>query len=192
MRNRAGDLECCCASDLRETRGYPRDLISEKISSGWRGKGRQWNEGREAARGLETRRLVARVDLGKANSSLPQTQSNLVNVIAAAVSEIARWDFPDKWSNLVGSLCAHIEGGDPRPMWNALKALRLVVKRYEYKPLEMRGPLISIIQAAFPLLKTVYANLLPLDSVEAASIRHLILKVRAPACIPPSSRCQEL
>lgn len=53
---------------------------------------------------------------------------------------------------------------------NAMLALRKVVKRFEYKPKEARGPLLEIMRVTLPLLLNMSNQLLAEDSNEAGQV----------------------
>lgn len=59
----------------------------------------------------------------------------------------------------------------PQSVHNAMLALRKVVKRFEYKPKDARGPLHDIMKVTLPLLHTMSMSLLAEDSVEAGQVR---------------------
>lgn len=58
----------------------------------------------------------------------------------------------------------------PQRVHNAMLALRKVVKRFEYKPKESRGPLHDIMKVTLPLLLNMSLQLLAEDSVEAGQV----------------------
>lgn len=49
-------------------------------------------------------------------------------------------------------------------------ALRKIVKRFEYKPKEARGPLLDIMRVTLPLLLNMATQLLAEDSTEAGEV----------------------
>jgi importin-7 len=61
---------------------------------------------------------------------------------------------------------------------NALLALRKVVKLYEYRAVEKREPLHTLINATFPLLQHMFSSLLANPSDDASAVLHVILKAR--------------
>lgn len=60
---------------------------------------------------------------------------------------------------------------------NALLALRKIVKRYEYKSKESRGPLLEIVNEAFPLLLPLGQRLSSDHALEAAMMLKQVLKI---------------
>ena len=87
-------------------------------------------------------------------------------------------DFPAKWPELLPTLLAHVQSPDNvLKMYNALVALRKIVKRYEYKMKEQRGPMNEIVQTAFPLLQRLMVQILENNSLEAAQVMHQCLKI---------------
>ena len=80
-------------------------------------------------------------------------------------------DFPAKWPELLPTLLTHVQSSDNvLKMYNALVALRKVVKRYEYKMKEHRGPMNEIVQTAFPLLQRLMVQILDHPQLEAAQV----------------------
>lgn len=62
-------------------------------------------------------------------------------------------------------------------MYNALTAMRKVVKKYEYKTDENRQPLHDLIQAAFPYMQQLMTHLQSQNSLEAAHVMRVCLKI---------------
>lgn len=62
-------------------------------------------------------------------------------------------------------------------VYNSLLALRKLVKRYEYKDREDRQPLNDILQALFPFLQELMKAILTNQSLEAAQVMRLCLKI---------------
>lgn len=56
-------------------------------------------------------------------------------------------------------------------------ALRKIVKRFEFKPKEARGPLLTVMRVTLPLLLAMSHQLVGDNSVEAGQVLKLALKV---------------
>ena len=79
---------------------------------------------------------------------------------------------------MLPTLLTHVQSSDNvLKMYNALVALRTVVKRYEYKMKEQRGPMNEIVQTAFPLLQRLMVQILDHPQLEAAQVMHQCLKI---------------
>lgn len=62
-------------------------------------------------------------------------------------------------------------------MYNSLLALRKVAKRYEYKSNTERKPLNDIVQVSFPYLQTLMTHVISHNSIEAAQVMKMCLKI---------------
>lgn len=60
--------------------------------------------------------------------------------------------------------------GAPSRVHNSMLALRKVVKRFEYKPKDARGPLLDVMRLTMPLLLGMSHQLLADDSLEAGQV----------------------
>jgi hypothetical protein len=77
----------------------------------------------------------------------------------------------------VPTLISQLQQSDVLRIYNALLALRKLVKRFEYKAQSERGPLNDILQYAFPYLQGLMTHILTHNSLEAASVMRLCLKI---------------
>jgi hypothetical protein len=82
-----------------------------------------------------------------------------------------------RWPNLVPYLISNVQNSDVLRIYNALLALRKLVKRYEYKPKEARQPLNDTLQLCFPVLQQLMTQIISNNSLEAASVMRLCLKI---------------
>ena len=94
-------------------------------------------------------------------------------------------DFPDRWPGLVEEVMQYLQGGDMHKITGALSVLRVLCKRFEYKPGEdapldnveaKKGedaPLDNVVNKCFPLLIQMfqYINGLPNIAPEIALCR---------------------
>lgn len=75
------------------------------------------------------------------------------------------------------TLLSTVQGGDVLKIFNALTAMRKLLKRFEYKMKEERGPLDATLQVTFPVLQQLMTNILHNNSLEAAQVMRLCLKI---------------
>ena len=75
------------------------------------------------------------------------------------------------------TLLANVQNPDVLKVYNSLLALRKLVKRYEYKQKDARQPLNDLIQTSFPYLQQLMTLILQQNSIEAASVMRLCLKI---------------
>jgi hypothetical protein len=106
-----------------------------------------------------------------------ERDSSVRDLLAESVNNIAGFDFPDAWPSYLPSIVNMIKTQDQLRIYNSLVGLRKVIKRYEFKPTEKRGPLNMIVDTLFPLLLQVFKVLLAHNSVEAAHVLHVLCKI---------------
>lgn len=108
---------------------------------------------------------------------LVEQDSAIRSMLAETVRTIAGIDYPDNWPQLLPTILANISNSDILRMYNALFALRKVVKIYEFKHKEARLPLDNLIQAIFPTLQELMTQILENNSIEAAQVMRVCLKI---------------
>ncbi|CAM9092964.1 unnamed protein product [Pylaiella littoralis] len=108
---------------------------------------------------------------------LRETDSSVRDLLAETLRLVASYDFPDEWPTLIPAIVAQLQTGEVLRVHNAMLALRKIVKRFEYKPKEARGPLLDIMRVTLPLLLNMATQLLAEDSTEAGEVLKLALKV---------------
>jgi hypothetical protein len=70
-----------------------------------------------------------------------------------------------------------VQSTDVLKMYNSLLALRKVAKRYEYKSKGDREPLNNIVQVSFPYLQRLMEQVIEYNSIEAAQVMKMCLKI---------------
>jgi hypothetical protein len=82
------------------------------------------------------------------------TQASLTSFLVEAVAHIATSDFPDLWPEFVptvqNTLAASCSSGNATQCVNVLVMVRKVLKRYQFKPKEARGPVTLVTAAVYP------------------------------------------
>ncbi len=104
-------------------------------------------------------------------------ENSIRGILAESIRIASEFDFPERWPNLVPTLLANVQNPDVLKVYNSLLALRKLVKRYEYKQKEARQPLNDIIQASFPFLQQLMTLILNNNSIEAAQVMRMCLKI---------------
>eukprot|EP00732_Lithocolla_globosa_P000792 Lithocolla_globosa_v1_NODE_305_length_4584_cov_10.581365.p1 type:complete len:1026 gc:universal NODE_305_length_4584_cov_10.581365:1203-4280(+) len=94
-----------------------------------------------------------------------------------ALNVCARHDFPEKWPELLQKVCQYLEHNDQNVVYGALLTLLEIVRKYELKNTEKRGPLSEIMKATFPTMFKLYVACLPLEVPEAALVVKTINKI---------------
>ena len=110
---------------------------------------------------------------------LTESDSSIRTIIADVIRGVCEYDYPDKWPSLLSELLAAVKTANSNvlQMFNALLALRKIVKRYEYKTKEHRDPLDVIISEAFPILQELMQTIIANNSLEAAQVMRVCLKI---------------
>ena len=108
---------------------------------------------------------------------------NLISLTSMCYSSYSFFEFQSfgstlhRWPHLVPTLIATLQQADVLRMYNALLALRKLVKRFEYKANSDRQPLLDTLQYCFPHLQALFTAILHNNSVEAAQVMRLCLKI---------------
>lgn len=123
----------------------------------------------------ESDRMQIRHDIIEA--MVLEGDKSLTDILCECVKEIALVDFPARWPDLIASLVRNIQTGQVIKVHNSLLALRRVVKVYEYKPADKRGPLDTVILQVFPLLRNICHALMPNQDESCSKILKLVLKI---------------
>ncbi|KAI8976466.1 armadillo-type protein [Pilobolus umbonatus] len=106
------------------------------------------------------------------------TAPNQVQVqLTSTLNTILTNDFPDNWPNFVSELERLLTASDVRLVYVGLLALREVVKVYQWKTGSRREPVRQLIKVTFPAIQNICSNLISSDSMEAAEMLKLALKI---------------
>lgn len=128
---------------------------------------------------LEEDRVAIRA--GTISALVVESETSVRDLLAETINCIAVHDYPDRWPEALPTLLSHIRSGtdtgDALRVHNALLALRKLVRRYEYRSKEQRGPLADIVRHSFPLLLPLGEQLVGANSLEAAMMLKQILKI---------------
>ncbi|CAG8722765.1 4045_t:CDS:2, partial [Dentiscutata heterogama] len=97
------------------------------------------------------------------------------------LSRVLDNDYPDNWPNYLSQIDALLTSGDPRTAYIGLLALHQVVKVYQWKSSEGRGPLAEIIQRSFAVILQMGQGLLSEINIDAAEMLRIINKIYSSA-----------
>ena len=122
----------------------------------------------EQDRGLIRENLVQAVV-----SSPPALQVQL----AICVCQIIKHDFPGRWPQVVDSIHVFLQTPDVNTWSGALVCLYQLVKNYEYKKKEDRGPLYDAMKLLLPQCYQIINHVKESPAKEHALVRKLILKI---------------
>ncbi len=107
-----------------------------------------------------------------------------------ALKQIIAWDYPQRWPDLVPVLAASLNSGDQALMCGALRTLRIIARKYEFRDEGERAPLTAMVDITFPSILAVFQTLLanPSPSPDLAELLKLCCKIFWSSCyleMPP-------
>ena len=102
---------------------------------------------------------------------------NLRSHLGICVNYIVKCDFPGRWTTIVDKVSVYLQTPDPGVWSGALYALYQLVKIYEYKSENDRGPVDDAMALLLPLMHARLRELLPDDSDASLMIQKQVLKI---------------
>ncbi|PNF26978.1 Importin-7, partial [Cryptotermes secundus] len=97
--------------------------------------------------------------------------------LAVCVSNIVKHDFPGRWTQIVDKISIYLQNPDAPGWTGALMCLYQLVKNFEYKKPEERGPLNEAMNLLFPMMYQLCVRLLPDQSEQSVLLQKQILKI---------------
>ena len=97
--------------------------------------------------------------------------------LGVCVSQIVKHDFPERWPQIVDKVSLYLQNPDPTGWLGALLSLYQLVKNYEYKKAEERGPLREAMNLLLPQLYGIITQLMPDPSQQSVAVQKQILKI---------------
>ncbi|CAG8511343.1 16093_t:CDS:10 [Cetraspora pellucida] len=97
------------------------------------------------------------------------------------LSRVLDNDYPHNWPDYLNQVDALLTSGDPRTAYIGLLALQQVVKAYQWKSSDQRGPLNEIIQRSFTIILQMGQDLLGEINLDAAEMLRIINKIYSSA-----------
>ncbi|XP_047523796.1 importin-7 isoform X1 [Pieris napi] len=102
---------------------------------------------------------------------------HLVRVqLCACLKTIIKYDFPDKWTQIVDKINIYLQSSEPDSWMGALLCLYQLIKNYEYHVSDKRAPLNEAMNLLLPMLYNLMVNIQSDQSSESALIQKQILK----------------
>ncbi|RZF47984.1 hypothetical protein LSTR_LSTR002050 [Laodelphax striatellus] len=96
--------------------------------------------------------------------------------LSICVGTIVKHDFPTRWTQIVDKISIYLQNPEA-PGWSgALLCLYQLVKTYEYKKAEERGPLNDAMNLLLPMIYQLCVRLLPDQSEDSVVLQKQILK----------------
>ncbi|XP_055947486.1 importin-7-like [Argiope bruennichi] len=104
--------------------------------------------------------------------------ADLIRVqLAVCVSNIVKHDFPGKWTGIVDKISVYLQMNDTNVCMGALLCLYQLVKNFEYKNSEERGPLNEAMNMLLPMIYQRCVQLVHDPSDVSALLQKQILKI---------------
>ncbi|XP_031553148.1 importin-7-like [Actinia tenebrosa] len=97
--------------------------------------------------------------------------------LTVCISQMLRHDFPEKWPTVIDKVNLYLTSNNQATWMGALLTLYQIVKKYEFKKIEERPPIITIMGTMLPILYNHCVGLMNDDSVTAVSMQKQILKI---------------
>ncbi|CAG9857750.1 unnamed protein product [Phyllotreta striolata] len=97
--------------------------------------------------------------------------------LCTCVNHIIRHDFPGRWTQIVDKISVYLSNPDPNGWHGAFLCLYQLVKNFEYKKAEERGPLHEAMNLLLPQLYQLEVRLLPDASEQSVLLQKEGLKV---------------
>ncbi|XP_035736175.1 importin-7-like isoform X1 [Vespa mandarinia] len=97
--------------------------------------------------------------------------------LAVCISNIVKHDFPGRWTQIVDKITIYLQNPDASCWPGVLLALYQLVKNFEYKKAEERGPLNEAMNLLFPMIYQLILRLLPDSSEQSVLLQTQILKI---------------
>ncbi|GJQ71192.1 hypothetical protein Trydic_g1090 [Trypoxylus dichotomus] len=97
--------------------------------------------------------------------------------LCTCVNIMVKHDFPGRWTQIVDKISIYLSNPEASGWHGAILCLYQLVKNFEYKKAEERGPLHEAMNLLLPLLHQLVVRLLPDPSDQAVQLQKEILKV---------------
>uniref|UniRef100_A0A0C9RDD3 Ipo7_0 protein n=1 Tax=Fopius arisanus TaxID=64838 RepID=A0A0C9RDD3_9HYME len=97
--------------------------------------------------------------------------------LAVCISNIVKHDFPGRWTQIVDKITIYLQNPDASCWPGVLLALYQLVKNFEHKKAEERGPLNEAMNLLFPMIYQLILRLLPDPSEQSVLLQKQILKI---------------
>lgn len=97
--------------------------------------------------------------------------------LCTCVNHMVKHDFPGRWTQIVDKISVYLSNPDPNGWHGAFLCLYQLVKNFEYKKAEERGPLHEAMNLLLPQLYQLEVRLLPDPSEQSVLLQKEGLKV---------------
>lgn len=104
---------------------------------------------------------------------------NIYIHVATCIYHIIKCDFPGRWPQIVEKISLYLQNGDYNSWTGAILCLYQLVKNYEYKKADERGPLDEAMNILLPMIYDLMVNLMQSSeqTEECVLLQKNILKI---------------
>uniref|UniRef100_A0A8C5BP93 Importin N-terminal domain-containing protein n=1 Tax=Gadus morhua TaxID=8049 RepID=A0A8C5BP93_GADMO len=106
-----------------------------------------------------------------------QSPESIRAQLTMCLRAIIKHDFPGRWTGVVDKIGAYLGSNKSSSWYGSLLSLYQLVKTYEYKKPEERGPLLVAMQLFLPRVQALLSQLLPDVTAASVLIQKQILKI---------------
>ncbi|XP_014261678.1 importin-7 isoform X2 [Cimex lectularius] len=97
--------------------------------------------------------------------------------LAVCIHTMVKHDFPERWTQIVDKISIYLQNPESAGWGGALLCLYQLVKNFEYRKAQERGPLNDAMNLLLPLINELCIRLLPDDSEQSVALQKQILKI---------------
>lgn len=97
--------------------------------------------------------------------------------LAVCVSNMVKHDFPGRWTQIVDKISIYLQNPDANGWPGVLLCLYQLVKNFEYKKPEERGPLNEAMNLLLPMIYQLCVRLMPDPSEQSVLLQKQVLKI---------------
>lgn len=97
--------------------------------------------------------------------------------LSVCVNTLVKHDFPGRWTQIVDKISIFLQNPEPSGWSGALLCLYQLVKIFEYKKAEERGPLNEAMNLLFPMIYQLIVRLIPDQTEQSVLLQKQILKI---------------
>lgn len=150
------------------------------ITRNWLEKDVDGNVGQMEFSIHEQDRTVVRNNIVESITQPEMLSNQKINVhLATCIYHIIKCDFPGRWPQIVEKIGVFLRNGDYNSWSGAILCLYQLVKNYEYKKADERGPLDEAMNILLPMIFDLIWNLMrsPEQTEECVLLQKNILKI---------------
>lgn len=99
------------------------------------------------------------------------------NQLTVVVNNVIKHDYPEKWPAVIEKIKLHLQADQPRAWMGALLTLYQLVKNYEFKKPEDRGPLVEAMKIFIPVMLQLFKRFIEDNTATSVLLQKQLLKI---------------